>query len=99
MCRRFRFASGLSPSTRRGRIRGHLDLAAFDLRQPLLEREPFRHLPHDLPRPVQVAFELRESDDLRREPAFPALHADPVLVVDIVEADGNARWADLSQTD
>src|SRR5437660_3763620 len=97
MCRRSRSASGLSPSTRRGRIRGHLDLPAFDLRQPLLEREPFRHLPHDLPGPVQVAFELREPDDLRREPAFPALLEDPVLVVDLVEADGDDVGADLVQ--
>src|SRR5207249_9363682 len=97
MCRRFRFASGLSPSTRRGRIRGHLDLAAFDLRQPLLEREPFRHLPHDLPRPVQVAFELRESDDLRRESAFPALLEDLYLFVYLVDADGDYVVADLVQ--
>src|SRR5439155_1741678 len=97
MCRRSRSASGLSPSRRRGRSRGHLDLPAFDLRQPLLEREPFRHLPHDLPGPVQVAFELRESDDLRREPAFPALLEDPVLVVDLVEADGDDVGADLVQ--
>src|SRR5207247_5051 len=42
MCRRFRFASGLSPSTRRGRIRGHLDLAPFGPPQPPLDPRRLR---------------------------------------------------------
>src|SRR5438093_3343995 len=77
MCRRFRFASGLSPSTRRGRIRGHLDLAAFDLRQPLLEREPFRPLPHELPRLTQEieVTGIEEIEDPRRHYTDHKRHA------------------------
>src|SRR5438309_542189 len=87
-CRRSRSASSLSLSTPCGGIRGQFDLPAFDSGQSLLEREPFRHLPHDLTRPVQVAFELREPDDLRRETALPALFQNPSLIVDLVDAEG-----------
>src|SRR2546430_11115232 len=96
-CRRPRPASALSLSTPCGGIRGQFALPAFDSGQSLLEREPFRHLPHDLSRPVQVAFELREPDDLRRETALPALFQNPSLIVDLVEAEGDDVGADLVQ--
>src|SRR5438445_13123779 len=67
-CRRSRSASGVSLSSARGRmIHGPARLCAFDLAEPLLEREPFGHLPHDLAGADQVTFEPREPDDLRSE--------------------------------
>src|SRR5205823_6349913 len=70
-------------------------LGAFDLREPFLEREPFRYLPHDLPGPVEVPLEFRQADDLGREATAGALRADPILIVDLIEADRDDVRTDL----
>src|SRR2546428_8225887 len=95
-CRRSRSASGVSLSSARRRlIRGPARLCASDLAEPLLEREPFRHLPHDLPGADQVTFEPREPDDLRGEAALSAFLQNPLLVVDLIVPDRDDIRADL----
>src|SRR5213594_2565267 len=95
-CRRSRSASGVSlSSARRRMIHGPARLCAFDLAEPLLEREPFRHLPHDLAGADQVTFEPREPDDLRCEAALSAFLQDPLLVVDLIVPDRDDIRADL----
>src|SRR5437899_2485795 len=66
-----------------------------DLAEPLLEREPFGHLPHDLAGADQVTFEPREPDDLRGEAALSAFLQDPLLVVDLIVPDRDDIRADL----
>src|SRR5207249_5172509 len=83
-CRRSRSASGVSPSTPARRVRGGPSGSPFDVVESLLEREPFGHLPHDLPRADEVPFELREPEDFRREAALATLREDPFLAVDLV---------------
>src|SRR5207249_12318583 len=96
MCRRSRCASGLSSSaSRSGDLGRRTGLGAFDLREPFLEREPFRYLPHDLPGPVEVPLEFRQADDLGREAPAGALRADPILLVDLIEADRDDVRTDL----
>src|SRR5205809_7322899 len=96
MCRRSRCASGLSSSaSRSGDLGRRTGLGAFDLREPFLEREPFRYLPHDLPGPVEVPLEFRQADDLGREATAGALRADPILIVDLIEADRDDVRTDL----
>src|SRR3989449_6686848 len=95
-CRRSRSASGVSLSSARRRlIRGPARLCAFDLAEPLLEREPFGHLPHDLAGADQVTFEPREPDDLRSEAALAAFLQDPLLAVDLIVPDRDDIRADL----
>src|SRR5437879_13438096 len=87
-CRRSRSASGVSLSSARRRlIRGPARLCAFDLAEPLLERAPFSHLPHDLAGADKVTFEPREPDDLRGEAALSAFLQAPLLVVDLIVLD------------
>src|SRR5438552_13468954 len=95
MCRRFRPASGVSLSTPRPRVRGGPSASPFDVVESLLEREPFRHLPHDLPRADEIPFELREPKDSRREPALATLRENPFLVVHLVVPDRDDVRADL----
>src|SRR5438046_10451608 len=96
MCRRSRCAAGLSSSaSRSGDLGRRTGLGAFDLREPFLEREPFRYLPHDLPGPVEVPLEFRQADDLGREATAGALRADPILIVDLIEADRDEVRTDL----
>src|SRR5439155_853420 len=73
MCRRFRPASGVSLSTPRPRVRGGPSASPFDVVETLLEREPFRHLPHDLPRADEtpVAITRTTNATLGRCPALP----------------------------
>src|SRR5436190_21059427 len=88
MCRRSRCASGLSSSaSRSGDLGRRTGLGAFDLREPFLEREPFRYLPDNLPGPVEVPLEFRQANDLGREATAGALRADPILIVDLIEAE------------
>src|SRR5947209_1170173 len=87
-CRRSRSASGVSLSSARRRvILRPARLCAFDLAEPLLEREPFGHLPHDLAGADQVTFEPREPDDLRGEAALAAFLQDPLLAMDLIVPD------------
>src|SRR2546422_7986345 len=102
MCRRYRSVSGVSLSARgfslarpRRRVRGVTRVPAFDFVESFLEREPFRHLPHDLPRADEIPFELREPEDFRREPALAALREDPLLAVDLIVPDRDDVRADL----
>src|SRR5437016_8726725 len=95
MCQRFRPASGVSLSTPRPRVRGGPSASPFDVVESLLEREPFRHLPHDLPRADEIPFELREPKDFRREPALATLRENPFLVVHLVVPDRDDVRADL----
>src|SRR5438309_3638648 len=95
-CRRSRSASGVSLSSARGRmIHGPARLCAFDLAEPLLEREPFGHLPHDLAGADQVTFEPREPDDLRSEATLAAFLQDPLLAMDLIVPDRDDIRADL----
>src|SRR5437899_1643743 len=95
-CRRSRSVSGVSlSSARRRMIPRHARLCAFDLAEPLLEREPFGHLPHDLAGADQVTFEPREPDDLRSEAALAAFLQDPLLAVDLIVPDCDDIRADL----
>src|SRR5205823_5038806 len=65
------------------------------IREPFLEREPFRYLPDNLPGPVEVPLEFRQANDLGREAAAGALRADPILIVDLIEADRDDVRTDL----
>src|SRR5213080_2083465 len=87
-----------------GRVDDPDALQAFPLRRrgaatsaggPSLEPEPFRYLPHDLPGPVEVPLEFRQADDLGREATAGALRADPILIVDLIEADRDDVRTDL----
>src|SRR5207237_2825815 len=89
-------ASGLSSSApRSGDLGGRIGFGAFDLREPFLQGEPFRYLPHNLPGPVEIPLEFREADDLGREAAAGTLRADPIFIVDLIEADRDDVGADL----
>src|SRR3989449_10721177 len=94
MCRRSRSVPGVPLSARRfsparpwRRVRGVTRVPAFDFVESFLEREPFRHLPHNLPCADEISFELREPEDFRREPALAALREDPFLAVDLIVPD------------
>src|SRR5437899_10366180 len=102
MCRRSRFVSGVSLSARRfsparpwRRVRGVTRVSAFDFVESFLEREPFRHLPHELSRADEILFELREREDFCCEPALAALREDPFLAVDLVVPDRDDVRTDL----
>src|SRR6266704_2001667 len=73
------------------------DPRLFDVTESLLERQPFRHLPHDLARAVEVALEPREADDPRRQPSPTALLEDPLLLVRLVEPPGDALRPDVPE--